>query len=100
MATNPSATTKYMKYRSQFSQNHVIVFSVAASARIFARLSTTKRKRIKRDSQKLFCDATRDATRSAMDACDANSRNTIHRRSQLCDKVLQIWLRHHDIRAV
>ena len=35
-----------------------------------------------------------------MDACDANSRNTIHRRSQLCDKVLLIWLRHHDIRAV
>ena len=29
-----------------------------------------------RDSQKLFCDA----TRSAMEACDANSRNTIHRK--------------------
>ena len=55
---------------------------------------------LKRDSQKLFCDATRDATRSAMDACDANSRNTIHRRSQRCDKVLLIWVRHHDIRAV
>ena len=55
---------------------------------------------LQRDSQKLFCDATRDATRSAMDACDANSRNTIHRRSQRCDKVLLIWVRHHDIRAV
>ena len=44
---------------------------------------------LKRDSQKLFCDATRDATRSATDACDANSRNTIHRRSQRCDKFLQ-----------
>ena len=56
--------------------------------------------RLKRDSQKRFGDATRDATGSAMDACDANSRNTIHRRSQRCDKVMLIWIRYHDIRAV
>ena len=35
-----------------------------------------------------------------MDACNANSRNTIHRKSRRCDKVLLIWVRHHDIRAV
>ena len=64
--------------------------------RVASRVASQKsfcESRFKRDSQKLL-------TRSAMDACDANSRNTIHRRSQLCDKVLQIWLRHHDIRAV